>query len=140
MEYTAIGDTVNTTSRLEGVAGPGQILISREVTKRLGSRIDVSFAGEYSLKGKKRKVVAYEVNGILEQYEPVVKHDKTISEIYEDSIKEIKKVQEKCITNVQAIKELAGKEKGGIKEAGGKGIEIWGNKDHKTASIAKGGK
>ncbi len=140
MEYTAIGDTVNTTSRLEGVAEPGQILISREVAKRLGSRIDVSFAGEYSLKGKKRKVVAYEVNGILEQYEPVVKRDKTISEIYEDSIKEIKKVQEKCITNVQAIKELAGKEKGGIKEAGGKGIEIWGNKDHKTASIAKGGK
>ena len=140
MEYTAIGDTVNTTSRLEGVAGPGQILISREVAKRLGSRIDVSFAGEYSLKGKKRKVVAYEVNGILEQYEPVVKRDKTISEIYEDSIKEIKKVQEKCITNVQAIKELAVKEKGGIKEAGGKGIEIWGNKDHKTASIAKGGK
>ena len=35
--------------------------------------------------------MAYEVNGILEQYEPVVKRDKTISEIYEDSIKEIKK-------------------------------------------------
>lgn len=113
MEYTAIGDTVNTTSRLEGVAGPGQILISREVAKRLGDRIDISFAGEYSLKGKKRKVVAYEVNGILEQYEPVVKRDKTIGEIYEDSIKEIKKVQEKCITNVQAIKELAVKERQG---------------------------
>lgn len=122
MEYTAIGDTVNTTSRLEGAAGPGQILISREVAKRLGGRIDVSFAGEYSLKGKKKKVVVYEVNGILEQYEPVVKRDKTIGEIYEDSIKEIKKVQEKCITNVQAIKELAVKEKGVIKEASGKGI------------------
>lgn len=141
MEYTAIGDTVNTTSRLEGVAGPGQILISREVARRLGDRIDISFAGEYSLKGKKRKVVAYEVNGILEQYEPVVKRDKTIGEIYEDSIKEIKKVQEKCITNVQAIKELAGKEKGGIRESSGNSIGgIWGSKDQKTASIAKGGK
>ena len=56
MEYTAIGDTVNTTSRLEGVAEPGQILISREVAKRLGSRIDVSFAGNTALKGKSGKL------------------------------------------------------------------------------------
>ena len=56
MEYTAIGDTVNTTSRLEGVAEPGQILISREVAKRLGSRIDVSLLGNTALKGKSGKL------------------------------------------------------------------------------------
>lgn len=116
MEYTAIGDTVNTTSRLEGVAKPGQILITREVARMSGGRIDISFAGEYSLKGKKKKITAYEINGIREKLEPV-KREKSIEEKYNDGIKEIKKVHEICKTNVQAIKEFTGNElKEGIKE------------------------
>jgi adenylate cyclase len=67
MDYTAIGDTVNTASRLEGVAAPGQILISEEMNERLNGRIKTSFAGEFSLKGKKNKVNAYSVEGIWEQ-------------------------------------------------------------------------
>lgn len=66
MDYTAIGDTVNTASRLEGVAAPGQILISADMKERLGSRILTSFAGEFTLKGKKNKVPAYTVEGICE--------------------------------------------------------------------------
>ena len=120
MEYTAIGDTVNTTSRLEGVAKPGQILITREVARMSGGRIDISFAGEYSLKGKRMKITAYEINNIREKLEPV-KREKNIEEKYSDGIKEIKKVHELCKTIVQAVKEFAGNElkesiKEGIKE------------------------
>lgn len=132
MEYTAIGDTVNTTSRLEGVAGPGQILISTEVAKRLGGRIDISFAGEYSLKGKEKRVTAFEINGIREAYEPVkrvkTEEKKSLEEKYEEGKKEIKKVQEKCINELQTtIKDLTPSElREGIKQ--------------KTSVIAKGGK
>ena len=119
MEYTAIGDTVNTASRLEGVAEPGQILITRAVARGAGNRIEISFAGEYSLKGKKKKIAAYEINNIKEKPAPL-KHEKSIEEKYAESIKEIKKVQEKYLANVQEIKE-------GFKE----GIK---------AEIVKGGK
>ncbi len=64
MDYTAIGDTVNTASRLEGAAAPGQILISQNMMQRLEGRIQAKFAGEYTLKGKKHTVSAYIVEGL----------------------------------------------------------------------------
>ena len=67
MDYTAIGDTVNTASRLEGIAEAGQILISEEMKKRIGSRICTSYGGEVSLKGKKEKVPVYIVENVEEQ-------------------------------------------------------------------------
>lgn len=128
MEYTAIGDTVNTTSRLEGVAKPGQILITREVARMSGGRVDISFAGEYSLKGKKKKITAYEIDGIREKLEPV-KREKSIGEKYNEGIKEIKKVHEICKTNVQAIKEFTENElKEGIKEGIKEVVTIKGGK------------
>ncbi|MCI9077988.1 MAG: adenylate/guanylate cyclase domain-containing protein [Lachnospiraceae bacterium] len=114
MEYTAIGDTVNTASRLEGVAEPGQILITRAVARGAGNRIEISFAGQYSLKGKKKKIAAYEVNKLRERPEPL-KREKSIEEKCADGIKEIKKVPEKYLANVQELKEGI---KEGIKEAG----------------------
>ena len=69
MDYTAIGDTVNTASRLEGIAASGQILISSQVRERIKDRIKTVFTGEISLKGKKEKVSVYEVKGIFREEE-----------------------------------------------------------------------
>lgn len=61
MDYTAIGDTVNTAARLESRAGAGEILISRDVYETLKDRITAEEVGEMELKGKKKAVLVYRV-------------------------------------------------------------------------------
>ena len=64
MDYTAIGDTVNTAARLEANAPRGNIYISREVREALGDRITVEDVGEIALKGKSNGVFVYTVTGV----------------------------------------------------------------------------
>ena len=53
MDYTAIGDTVNTAARLEANAPGGKILISRVVADILGDSADITSLGDtVKLKGK----------------------------------------------------------------------------------------
>lgn len=65
MDYTAIGDTVNTSARLESVAGPGQVLVSREVCEALEGRIEVTFVGTKQLKGKAQPTELFQVDRVL---------------------------------------------------------------------------
>ena len=64
MDYTAIGDTVNTAARLESRAKPGQILISEKLYKALENRIEAEEVGEMELKGKSNKIMVYSVTSI----------------------------------------------------------------------------
>ncbi len=67
MDYTAIGDTVNTAARLESNAKPGQILISQQVYAALGSRIEATPLGAIPLKGKAKDVNVYLLDGVKEE-------------------------------------------------------------------------
>lgn len=66
MDYTAIGDTVNTAARLEANAKAGQILISQLVYEKLQNRIQVSEIGEIPLKGKSQGIMVYALDQVLE--------------------------------------------------------------------------
>ena len=64
MDYTAIGDTVNTAARLESNAPKGNVYISQSVYDELSDRITANNIGEIPLKGKSNGVVVYTVTGI----------------------------------------------------------------------------
>lgn len=64
MDYTAIGDTVNTAARLEANAKKGQVLISDAVYHRIQDRITVEEVGEIPLKGKSKGVFVYSVTSV----------------------------------------------------------------------------
>lgn len=64
MDYTAIGDTVNTAARLESNAAPGQILLSSEVYEAVKDRVDVTPIGEIPLKGKSNGVYVYQLDNV----------------------------------------------------------------------------
>lgn len=65
MDYTAIGDTVNTASRLESKAKAGQILISSDVYERVKQYIVAEPIGKLTLKGKAQEIDAYQVTGLV---------------------------------------------------------------------------
>jgi len=73
MDYTAIGDTVNTSARLEANAKKGQVLISDTLYERLKGRLEVEDVGEIPLKGKSKGVFVYSVKslkgGVIEETE-----------------------------------------------------------------------
>ena len=66
MDYTAIGDTVNTSARLESTAKAGQILISEYVYEKIKDRIEAVEVGEIPLKGKTNRIMVYSVTGLKE--------------------------------------------------------------------------
>jgi adenylate cyclase len=63
LEYTVIGDSVNTGSRLCSAAKAGQILVSEDTEKRLGGRFDLQEQPPMSLKGKSKPLRIYAVIG-----------------------------------------------------------------------------
>ena len=64
MDYTAIGDTVNTAARLEANAPRGTVYISEYVYEAIKDRIQVDEVGEIPLKGKLKGVFVYSVTDV----------------------------------------------------------------------------
>jgi len=61
MDYTAIGDEVNTGSRLQSMAKGGQILVSRSVYEATKDLFQFKEIGSVQVKGKNRSVEVFEV-------------------------------------------------------------------------------
>ena len=69
LEYTAIGDSVNTTKRLQENAGKNQIVISGTAYERVKDQIEVREMAPMQVKGKREPIMVYEVLG-LKQIKP----------------------------------------------------------------------
>jgi adenylate cyclase len=52
MDFTALGDTVNTASRMASSAAPGELLLSQEVFRTLSEEIPEAEARTLNLRGK----------------------------------------------------------------------------------------
>lgn len=64
MDYTAIGDTVNTAARIESNSKPGQILISQEVYDHVKDYVEVTDIGQIQVKGKAQALQVYQVDNL----------------------------------------------------------------------------
>ena len=65
LEYTAIGDSVNTAKRLQENAAPGQILISAQSYEEISDAILAHPISPLNVKGKKRLIQVYELTGLI---------------------------------------------------------------------------
>ena len=61
LDYTVIGDSVNTAQRLQSIAKDGQILISETSYQKVKEFFNCSKVGEMGLKHKAQQVTVYEV-------------------------------------------------------------------------------
>ncbi|ORY49833.1 adenylyl cyclase [Rhizoclosmatium globosum] len=64
LEYTCIGDTVNTSSRISDMATNDQVLISESTYERVKQWVRVEPFGPRMFKGKKKEVMIYQVLSI----------------------------------------------------------------------------
>lgn len=64
VEYTAIGDSVNTAKRIQENAGRGQILISAEAYAQVADQVEALPVEPIVAKGKRQPVEVYEITGL----------------------------------------------------------------------------
>ncbi len=89
MDFTAIGDTVNTASRIEASAAGDQVLISKDVYEVIKDRVKVIDAGDRMFKNKKEPITCYEVVDIIgyDEFPKDVKHKGKIATLNLDNSK-----------------------------------------------------
>jgi len=64
VEYTAIGDSVNTAKRLQENAAVGQILLSREAAAPILDELDAEEVAPVQVQGKKAPLAVWELRGL----------------------------------------------------------------------------
>lgn len=66
-DYSVMGDTVNTASRLEGAATPGSVLVSGEFRRRVATLFRFGPVRRLQLRGKAQPIEALELLGSVEE-------------------------------------------------------------------------
>jgi adenylate cyclase len=64
LDYTLVGDAVNTAARLQSVAGPGDIIVSEEFLTDIRGRLDLEDRGVHALRGKAEPKRLYSIRGL----------------------------------------------------------------------------
>ena len=64
LEYTAIGDSVNTTKRIQENASKNQILMSKNAYERVKNQVNAKPYAPLTVKGKTQPIEVYEVMGL----------------------------------------------------------------------------
>jgi len=72
MDYSAIGDTTNLASRLQGVAAPGTILMSESTSRLVHGYVRLEAIQPVQVKGKTEPVPIYQVIDTLPRRSPIV--------------------------------------------------------------------
>jgi len=67
MDFTVVGDRVNTAKRFCDMAEPGTVVIGEETWQATRDQVDARPLGTLMLKGKERAVHAYEIIGLRAQ-------------------------------------------------------------------------
>jgi adenylate cyclase len=65
MEYTVIGDSVNVASHISRLAGPGDVIISKNIYQKLSKILDVEALPPQRIKGKSLPLKTYKVLKIM---------------------------------------------------------------------------
>lgn len=66
LEFTVVGDTVNTASRICGIAAGDQVLVSETTQRYVADQIELRYLGMRQVKGREQEVGVYEAVRILD--------------------------------------------------------------------------
>jgi adenylate cyclase len=69
MQYTAIGDAMNTAARLQSIAKAGEIIVSEQTMRFIADRVEALSLAPVEVKGKRDRMRVYNVVGMKEPAE-----------------------------------------------------------------------
>jgi class 3 adenylate cyclase len=61
MDYTVIGETVNTAARLQQIAKGGEVIIGEQTYQQVKSEFDIQKKGEIKVKDEEKPVISYQL-------------------------------------------------------------------------------